>query len=87
MIKEKTKKQRFRLRKLETENEEDIAFEVVDKKTGKVQCRMRMCENPLSGDIDFVFGKGCPLGTVEKVAGKIATRTLRFISEKEHDEE
>lgn len=80
------KKSKFRFKKLKTKNENEIAMEVVDEQ-GKTVCKMRMCENLETGDMDFVFGKGCPKGTIERLAGKIATRTLHFRREKEEDKD
>ena len=41
-------------------------------------CKMKVCENEQTGEIEIVYGKGCPKGYIEKIAGKIAVRGMRF---------
>lgn len=54
--------------------EEDIAV--------RPHCKMRLCENKETGEIEVVYAEGCPKGYIEKIAGKVATRGLRFSPEK-----
>lgn len=51
-----------------------------------VNCTMKVCEDPITGDIVMTYGKGCPKGYVERVAGKIATKGVRFAQESQSDD-
>ena len=46
-------------------------------------CKMKVCEDPDTGEIKVVFAKGCPKGYIERVAGKIATSGVAFEEERE----
>lgn len=49
-------------------------------------CKMMVCENEKTGEIEIVYSKGCPKGYIEKIAGKIAVKGMRFRSENENEE-
>jgi hypothetical protein len=49
----------------------------------KPHCKMLVCENEETGEIEVTYGKGCPKGYIEKIAGKIAVKGIHFKQEKE----
>lgn len=66
------------LKKKKTEDtKEDIAV--------RPHCKMTVCENEKTGEIEIVYGKNCPKGYIEKIAGRVATRGMRFTPEKEEE--
>jgi len=77
-MKKEKKKEDKKVKKEEAEEKPDIAV--------RPQCKMRVCENEKTGEIEVVYGKGCPKGMIEKIAGRVATRGLRFRPEKEEKE-
>lgn len=78
-------KGKMKFKKLE-DGKNGIAIEVIGE-DGKTKCKLRICENVQTGELDFVYGKGCPKGTIEQLAGKIATKVIRFVKEKTDDED
>jgi hypothetical protein len=50
-------------------------------------CKMRVCYNPETGNIELVYGKKCPAEYIEKIAGKIYSKgvNLRTENEENHD--
>ena len=44
-------------------------------------CKMRLVEDPRTGEIEMVYSKGCRKKYIESIAGRIATRGIRFRSE------
>jgi len=63
--------------KKEMKKEFDNAVEDTDLAV-RPSCKMKVCENEKTGEIEIVYGKGCPKGYIEKIAGKIAVRGMRF---------
>jgi hypothetical protein len=49
------------------------------------KCSARLCEHPITGELFIVRGKGCPPGYLERIAGKIATKGLKFVDEEDWD--
>jgi len=47
------------------------------------QCKMRVCEDPSTGQVKLVYQEGCPKGYIERIASSIATRGVSFGSEKD----
>lgn len=50
-------------------------------------CKMKVCEDPETGQIKVVYQKGCPKGYIERIAGSVATRGIAFEQAKEEEKE
>jgi hypothetical protein len=72
---------------VESETMEEAQEEAVDTIVVKPHCRMLVYENEETGEIEMVYGKGCKEGYIEKIAGKIAIKGIRFRPEKEEEKE
>jgi len=70
----------------EEEVKKKAVIESADPEDGiPKKCKMRVCLNPESGEFQIVYGKGCPKGWIEKIAGQVHMRGLRFVAEKEEE--
>jgi hypothetical protein len=59
------------------DKEEDIAV--------RPHCKMKVCEDEETGEIIIVYNKNCPKGYIEKIAGKVALKGVRFSKEKDDE--
>lgn len=62
-------------KKKKPEESEDLAV--------RPHCKMRVCENEKTGEIEIVYAKGCQKGYIERIAGRIAVKGMRFRPEDE----
>jgi hypothetical protein len=70
------------MKKLEKDTDEEEEIMAVRPK-----CRMRVCENPKTGEIEILYSPNCPKGYIERYAGKIATKGVVFAKDTEEEKE
>lgn len=79
-LKEKLRQEIYTELNAEVNTVKEIPKEETRISAVRPNCKMTVCEDPKTGEIKLTYGKGCPTGFIERVAGKIATRGIAFES-------